>query len=393
VLSIGREALTLADQKKRDVQLHHMRGSESNPRLVAMLQGAATMPETAVSVEELDAWPMLLTVKNGVVDLATGKLLAPDPELLLTKRTQVPFEPDAKCPRFKKFIREITGGNKKQARYLQRVAGYLLTGDTREQCFFVFHGSGSNGKSTLLRVLAELLGDFATVARMETWTAQLRKAGGPSEDIARLQGARMVSSVESDQGQRLSESLIKELTGQDRVSARNPHERSFEFQPQFKPILVCNHKPVIRGSDDAIWRRVKLVPFEQKFTKTKDKTLFNKLLDELPGILQWAIRGCIKWQKTGLAEPQSVRTATENYKHDSDELGQFIEDRCATGKKLSAPASDLYGAYKSWAIKNGHFVLSNKTFAQRITERGFEKDRKTAGVSYRGLAISKEARK
>jgi putative DNA primase/helicase len=390
VKSIGREALEVVDSDRRKDMIKWMLRCENKERLSAMLDGAATLPSIAVTPDDLDQHPMLMTVANGVVNLATGQLQQSDPHLLLTKRSPITFDADATCPRFERFIAEIMGGNPDLVAYVQRMIGYMLTGDTKEQCFFVFHGTGSNGKSTLLRILNELLGDFATSARMETFLTQQRSAGGPSEDIARLHGARVVSAVESEFGQRLAESQIKELTGQDRITARGLNAKSFSFTPQLKLVLVCNHLPVIRGGDHAIWRRVHLVPFEQTFTPKKGERLIDELRAELPGILQWAIRGCLEWQRLDeLAPPKDVIRATQRYRADSDVFSQFIDECCERNEAGFVKSDEVYQVYRDWALRNGMHVMNTKVFAQCMEERGIVKRRKKSGYQYRGIFVRK----
>ncbi|MES1192608.1 MAG: phage/plasmid primase, P4 family [Steroidobacter sp.] len=390
IMAMYREALKMNDSEERQDLMNWAMICEEAVRIDRMLRVARTQRAIAISAKQLDLHPYLIAVTNGVIDLKTGKLLASDPRHLLTKQIPVPFDVNARCPIFKSFLRDIACDDKDFVSYIQRVVGYLLTGDCKEQCFFVLHGTGANGKSTLLRVLTELFGDFATSTRMETWAIQKRNAGGPSEDIARLHGARLVSAVESEDEQRLAESLIKELTGQDRVTARRLYEGSFEFVPQFKLLLVCNHKPVMRGDDPAIWRRVRLLPFENVFPPAKqDKKLVDKLRAELSGILNWAIDGCLEWQRIGLAEPKRILDATDKYKSDSDVLRAFLTDCCETGtaKEYKVFSYPLYEKYKNWTEANGHSPMSATRFCNRLQDRGFARKRVEQGSQFSGLRL------
>lgn len=376
--SMFRQAAKCEDADRRKAIGGAALALESSKRLEAMLRIARTYPDIAITVTNLDAHPFFLGVADGVLDLKTGKRIEPMPEWLMTKQSPVTFDAAARCPAFEKFLLEIMNGHDELVAYLQRVIGYLLTGDCREQAFFIWHGIGANGKSTLLVVLQSLLGEYATTSRMETWTNQKRNAGGPSEDVARLHGIRMVCAVESEEDQRLAESLIKELTGQDKVAARRLYENSFEFVPQFKLILVCNHRPIVRGDDPAIWRRLRLIPFERTFSPDQqEKGLIERLKSELPGILNWAIQGCLEWQRTGLAEPEIVNRATNQYRADSDLLREFIAECCETGEKHSAPTMRLYSAFRQWADDRGHRPMTMTTFSRKLQDRGFEKKFKT----------------
>jgi putative DNA primase/helicase len=326
------------------------------------------------------------------VDLKTGELLEPRQEWLITKQANVAYDPSATCPKFEKFLLEIMKGRSELVSYLQRLIGYLLTGDCREQAFFIWHGVGANGKSTLLQLLQAMLNEYATTSRMETWTVQKRNAGGPSEDVARLHGVRMVCAVESEEDQRLAESLIKELTGQDKVAARRLYENSFEFVPQFKLILVCNHRPIVRGDDPAIWRRLRLLPFERTFAvEEQDKTLAEQLRAELPGILSWAVRGCLEWQRAGLDEPDVVKRATNQYRDDSDVLREFVTEMCDVSPAHRAHTTALYNAYKSWIEQRGHrFPMTMTAFSRKLQDRGFAKDldKKTRVSLLKGLKLA-----
>jgi putative DNA primase/helicase len=392
--SIFREAAACPDADRRAELAVWALKSEAASKIEATLRIARTTPPLALTVSVLDAHPFLFGVRNGVVDLRTGELRPALPEWLMTKQAPIVFDPGAKCPAFERFLTEVMGGRADLVAYLRRCVGYFLTGDTREQCFFIWHGVGANGKSTLLQTLLALAGEYGGTSRMETWTAQQRNAGGPSEDVARLHGARLVSAVESEEIQRLAESLIKELTGSDKVAARRLYENSFEFVPQFKLILVCNHRPMVHGDDPAIWRRLRLVPFDRVFKpEEQDRTLTEKLRAELPGILNWAIAGCLEWQRRGLAEPDAVRRAVDAYRSDSDLLAQFIDEECAEDAKATMRTIQLYGTYQTWAETRGHRPMTMTSFSRKIQDRGYrkERDKKTRLAMIHGLRPSPSA--
>jgi len=370
--------------RKKDLARHAIQ-SESNGSIRAMIERARAEPGVAIRYQEFDQHPFLLNIRNGTLDLSTGTLGPHDRDHLLTKYADVEYVADAECPLWRTFLERIFDGNAEIISYLQRAVGYSLTGDTREQCLHLMHGTGSNGKSTFLEVLQALMGDYGVQADFATFVE--KKGDGPRNDVARLAGARMVRSSEVGEGKRLNESLVKSLTGQDTIAARFLYSEAFEFRPTFKLWLAANHKPVIRGTDHAIWRRVRLIPFTVTISEQeKDETLKDRLLTELPGILRWAVEGCEQWLERGLQPPEAVTVATAAYKNESDIIGNFLEECCEIGAGLEVPATDLYTAYKRWAHDNGEFELSQTAFGRRIEERGF--DVRKNGVKYRkGLRL------
>ena len=385
--ALAHEALDLEDKAQRAVMLKHALASESNSRVRGMIERARAEPGVSVRHDIWDQHPWLLNCGNGTLDLRTGHLRPADPKDHLTKRTPVPFDPEAPCPRWEQFLLDVFGGRPDLVSYIQRAVGYSLTGDTSEQCLQLLHGSGSNGKSTFLEVMQALFGDYGIQADFTTFLETKSGADGPRNDIAKLAGARMVRSSEVGEGKRFNESLVKTLTGSETVSARFLYSEHFEFVPTFKLWLAANHKPTIRGQDHAIWRRVRLVPFDVQFSgERRDPTMKDKLLAELPGILAWAVAGALLWQRDGLNPPEDVRAATDEYRRDSDVIGAFLEDCCETGGGLEVAATELYQAYKRWAKESGEFELSQTSFGRRLEERGFGV--RKSGVKYRiGLRL------
>jgi len=385
-----RDATAEVDSARRERLAKWALRSESASSISAALRLARSTPPLPVTARDLDTHPFLLGVRNGVVDLKTGEILDARPEWLMTKQVPIEFDPGARAPLFERFMDETMCGRADLVAYLQRCVGYFLTGDTREQCFWIWHGTGANGKSTLFNTLLALFGDeYSRKTQMETWVEQKRNAGGPSEDIAGLHGARLVVASETEQNRRLAESLIKELTGQDKVRARFLFKDSFEFAPQFKLVLVCNHKPIVDGNDPALWRRLRLVPFERVLPPEKwDKALGGKLQLELPGILNWAIAGCLEWQRRGLAEPKAVLDAADAYREDSDIVSQFVAEECDTDPAAESLTRVLYSAYKQWAVDRGiRSPMTEMSFSIALQERGFAKarDKKTTRSIFKGL--------
>jgi putative DNA primase/helicase len=281
------------------------------------------------------------------------------------------------------------GGSTSLVGFLQRAIGYCLSGVTSDKALFVLYGaSGDNGKSTLVDVIQLLLGDYAM--RTPTDTFLRKREGAIPNDIARLKGARFVWASESERGARLSESLLKEITGGDRLAARFMRGEFFEFYPEFKLWLATNHKPTVSG-DRAIWNRIKLVPFEVSIPKDQQKprhVVMEMFRAELPGILNWALQGCMDWQRRGLGVPQEVVAATQQYQAEQDTLAAFLADTCVVAQSASVPAGRLYQAYRRWADNSGEAPLTLKGFAAQLAERGFKKTRTRDGMIYHGIGAA-----
>ncbi|MFA7486746.1 MAG: phage/plasmid primase, P4 family [Lysobacteraceae bacterium] len=357
--------------------------SESASRLASMVEVAKAL--VPVQVEVLDADPWLFATTNGVIDLRSGALCEPRREYFITKQAHVNYDMNAVCPQWTGFLNQIMNGDVELIRFLQRAVGYSLTGSTTEQCLFILHGTGANGKSVFLNTLQSLLGDYATTAAADT--LMVRRNEGPRPDIARLRGSRFVVSTEAEDGQRLAESLIKQLTGQDRVVARQLYSSEFEFTPAFKLWLGTNHKPIVRGDDYAIWRRIHLIPFAVTIPpEQRDKDLTEKLKAEGPGILNWALAGCRAWSGQGLHPPPLVQAATDEYRTEMDVLRAWIEEYCIEGAG-DETASALYGSYKDWARDNTGWVMSQTQFGRKMTER-YVKIKRGAQKVYLGIRLA-----
>jgi putative DNA primase/helicase len=350
-----------------------------------MIRLAESEPGVPVSPGELDASRDLLGLQNGTIDLRTGEYLAPNRALLATKAISIPYDSSADCPKWLKFLDRVFDGDSELIAYVQRAVGYTLTGHTGEQCLFFLWGSGANGKSTFMNVVKNLLGGYART----TTTESLMVTQHPDHSaIARLRGARLVCASETESGHRLAESLVKQLTGGDAIAARFLYAPYFEFVPQFKIWITGNHKPSIRGGDYAIWRRIKLIPFAITIPpEERDPTLQQALMGELAGILNWAIQGCLEWQKTGLKEPLTVTEATAEYKNEMDIIASWIEARCVEDATAETHAAPLYKSYKDWAEDNKEWIMSQRKFGMMLTERGFKKRQTNKGKSYRGLRL------
>mgnify|MGYP002345432775 FL=1 len=363
--------------------------SESDARIKAMMTLAESEPGIPVTPEELDADPWLLCVSNGVIDLRTGEIREHRRDDLITKWTPVAYDERAECPRWLAFLEQIMGSKASLVQFLQRTTGYSLTGVTGERALFFLYGMGANGKSTFLETIKAMLGDYAM--RTPTETLLAKHDGAIPNDVARLKGARFVSASEAEEGKRLAESLVKALTGGDTISARFMRSEWFDFKPEFKLWLATNHKPIIRGTDKGIWDRIKLIPFEVRIPdEEQDKRLPAKLMEELEGVLAWAVQGCLDWQQHGLGMPDEVRAAVDDYRAEMDILATFMDDRCIVQRGEKVGSTALYEAYKAWCDGSGERAMSQKSLSTRLKERGFESRRAGAqgGVMWFGIGLN-----
>jgi len=359
--------------------------SESERRIRAMISLARSEPGISVLPEELDRNPWLFNVANGTLDLRTGELRPHRREDLITKLSPVEYDPEAKAPLWESFLERVLQDEELIA-FIQRAVGYALTGDTSEQVLFLLYGTGANGKSTFLETIRAMLGDYAQHTSFETFLA--RRGEGVRNDIARLVSARLVTAQEVESGRRLAESLVKLLTGGDTVTARFLYSEYFEFKPEFKLFLAANHKPIIRGTDLAIWRRIRLIPFTVTIPpEEQDHRLGEKLKKELPGILAWAVRGCLEWQERGLGLPPQVKAATEAYREEMDILAAFLNERCVISPEAVTPAKDLYAAYTQWCFEYGERPETQRSFGMRLSERGFERTKHKGRCHWRGITL------
>lgn len=331
-------------------------------------------PLTRVNVEFWNQDPWMLGTPGGVVDLTTGKLSLPDRHYGITKTTLcAPL--DCGCPRWLKFLVETTGDDRELIRFLQQWCGYCLTGITREHALVFVYGPGGNGKSVFLNIVTKILAEYAVTAAMTTFAAS--KFDRHTTELAMLNGARLVTASETEEGRAWAEARIKQLTGGDPITARFMRQDDFTFIPQFKLMVVGNHKPVLQSVDDAVRRRFNIIPFMKK-PNAPDHELENKLMQEAGGILQWMIDGCLDWQRNGLVRPASVQAATEAYFSDQDIFGQWIEDCCDTqigNDRLWDKSADLFESWSEYAHKAGDSPGSSKSFGHLMQKRGFEKYR------------------
>lgn len=359
------------DHKTKRLMAHVERTSKA-PNLRAMVEMAKSELGMTVRLCEFDADPMLLGVANGVLDLHTGELLPVSPDVRVSKRCSVAYDPAAECPRFEQFMAEVQPDPAMVA-FLNRLAGYCLTGSVREQKLVFMHGEGANGKSVFVELLAWLLGDYAGKIATEMLMHHQRSPQGPSPDIVALKGKRFVYANETDEGARLAEAHVKDLTGGDSMTGRVPYGKAnITFAPTHKLVIVGNHKPEITDNSYGMWRRILLTLFGVTVAEgQRDPALLDKLKSEGTGILNWALEGLRQWQRNGLAAPKNIEAATAAYRDEQDLLGEWIGDHCDTGAGCTDQKVKLYRAYRAWALSNGHHPLAQGRLTRRLNERGY----------------------
>lgn len=397
VQEISAQARQSGEGTARQALDKHVMRSEGWERMRAMVNAAAVKRVVQAKPDQFDSHPYIINCLNGAVDLRTSEVFPNRAEDHCTKIVSLIYNPAASCPRFDQFMTEVFAADDTVIDFVWRAIGYSLSGKTTAQVLFFCYGSGSNGKSTLFEVLRRLLGDYSGTAAPGL-LIEKRNDRHPTE-IAELKGKRFVSCVETGEGQRLAEELVKRLTGGDRMKGRYMRKDFFEFEPTHKLWLSANHKPAIRGTDWAIWRRIPLIPFEVTFIDkerategqpVKDVDLLPTLFQELPGILAKAVRYAQEWCREGLIVPATVLMATEKYKREQDILGSFLDDCCALEEGKEERAGDVYRAYSLWCRENGEFCFPANKFGMAMTERSIVRF-KRSGNWYRGVRIKSAA--
>lgn len=366
--------------------------SNSKPKenMLKELQHIGTIP---VLTSELDTQKDFINCSNGIVNLRNGELIAHDPNYLCTKITKSSYDnTTTKKPiKWLDFLDTVTQGDKELQDYIQKAVGYSLTGSTKEQCIFFLYGLGRNGKSTFLDIISELAGNYASHAQPETIMTKNQMSSNTLSDIARLRGARFVTTVEPNENVKLNEGLVKQLTGGDKVTARFLYGREFEFIPEFKIWLGANHKPIIKGTDEGIWRRIRLIPFTANIPDNKiDKNLKAKLKAELPLIMKWAVDGAIRWQKEGLKIPKVVAEATKEYRFEMDLLSRFMEEYVIVDKTSKIKANELYNYYCDWCEENNEYISSATKFGKDMKNKIPDKQIFSDGTYYMGVKLNEK---
>ena len=381
------------DQAIQEKFEKHLKNCESFRRFQALIGYLKNTQPIIVGDEDLNKDNYLLNINGLTLNLKTGKANPPNPKHLITKKSNFTFVKDAKCPTWDLFLMQIFNKDIPLIHYIQKAMGYSLCGETSEQCMFILWGSGANGKSTFLNTILRLMGDYACNTGIETF---MKKNTGQSNDLARLKGTRLVVTSEAEQGQLLSESLIKVVTGEDNITARFLYGEYFSFAPTFKIFMATNHMPKIHGADNGIWRRVKMIPFNVTIPpEQRDKELPQKLLAENSGILNWLLQGYASWKKEGLLEePPVMKNANEMYRMDMDSVGTFMAE-CFdydASNKLRITTKQLYDTYLKWCTKNNERVMTQKWLSMRVFEKGFQRKRTNGQTLWLGLILRDEWR-
>lgn len=385
------EAAKIEDEDERLKQRKALIGLESHDRQTTVIKASEHVPKLITSANQLDLNDMLLNCLNGTVNLKTGRLNPHNPADMITRLITIEFDPAATCPSFVKFITWAMCDDNELVAYLQRFIGYCLTGSTSEQVLNFWYGTGSNGKTTLMNIIQWLLCDYATCAD----TGLIMKGDSAGTDsnklymLATLRGARLVTLSEVNDGQKLDEAAIKSFTGGDVVTARQIYQAPFSYTPQAKLIGFGNYKPHVSGTDHGIWRRIHLVPFKAVISDVdKDPQLPAKLRAELPGILTWAVRGCLEWQRVGLNPPKAILDAVQQYRRGEDTFQSWLSDCCSIGEGLRASAAALVTSFK---VYSGWRTLSDKKFSEIMARNGFEKIRSN-GMKWAGISLDENGR-
>ncbi len=382
------EAATITDADRRAALVKHAIASEGHSRITAMCALARSEPGIPITTDKLDTHHWLLNVANGTLDLKTGTLQVPDKAHLMTKLLPVEWDASATCPTWERFLEQILPDAPLRT-YVQKAIGYCLTGSVEEQELYFCHGKGSNGKSTLFATLIALFGEYGKQVPPQVLMLD-RQSDRQQVLVGDLAGRRLVTSIELEEGKRFAESLVKQMTGSDTMTAWMLYKGGYTFEPTHKIWLAANHKPVIHGVDHAIWRRIRLIPFTVTIAENqKDKTLPAKLRAELPGILRWAVEGCLAWQKTGLQPPQAVVAATNKYRQEQDRLADFLSDAVVFGARYVVSKKGLYDAYVEWCKEQGEVPIQQRTFGAQLQDRSeIGEERSNKERRWTGIALS-----
>lgn len=311
-----------------------------------------------------------------------------DKTKLFSRKTNAEYTDTMDAPAWKTFLQDIFDGDQELIHYIQKAVGYSLTGSIKEQVMFILYGKGRNGKSLFINTISDILGSYAN--NIQAKTLMVKNNDSVNNDLARLQGSRLVTSSEPNEGFRFDEGLIKQITGEESITARFLYGEEFEFLPKFKIWVSTNHKPIIRGTDDGIWRRMMLIPFTVQIPEEKvDKDLKWKLLRESPAILDWALEGAVMWQQEGLEMPEAVEKASREYRREMDVLEQFLDEECEMVEGEHVAASEFYKAYKEWAKENEEYMMPKQKFSQKMKDK-FTYEKNRYGRFYQGVKIKEK---
>jgi putative DNA primase/helicase len=379
-------ALIRSGNDEKDPAIRAAKKAESSSGVKGALTLAATEPEIAIVPEQLDAYPYFLNCRNGIVDLRTGELRGHDPALLLTKITGGSYVRGTAGPEFAKFFERIQPSEEMRV-FIRRLLGLSLEGKVTAHILPIFYGDGANGKSTLTDAVMNALGDYADAGDPDLLRA--RTFDAHPTGVADLHGRRLVLIHESDAGHRLAEGTVKRLTGGDRLKARRMREDFWSFEPSHTFVMLTNHKPIVGGTDEGIWRRLRLVPFETVIPAAeRDENLGARLAEESDAILTWLISGYLDWYRNGLGEPAAVTEATQAYRAESDPLGRFLEERCLRMPSMHVGSSELFRNFEKWCTAEREDPGTPKAFADAMKVRGFESRKSHGTMRWLGVALA-----
>ena len=398
VEDLRREANAATEPDVQKAMFQFAQKSGSSQRKEAMIHETQHIEGIPIMPDDMDRKIDMLNCDNGTVDLRTGSVVPYNSEWLMTMCAGTWCDlSDTEPTLWLKFLDDITCGDKELQHYLQKCVGYSMTGSTQEQCAFFLYGMGNNGKSTFIDTIADVLGTYSANVQPEVFMQQSTvQSSNANSAIARLKGVRFITVEEPTEGVRLNEGLLKQVTGGSKITARFLYGDEFDFYPTFHLWWATNHKPIIRGTDTGIWRRIRLIPFNAAIPPDKvDKTLKYKLRAEYPQILRWAVEGCLMWQKEGLEIPDVVREATEEYKTEMDVLATFC-DACLlidNDKEHTLTVNDLFGLYQAWARGNNEFVMTSRKFSREIKAKLPQAIQTAQQLLYAGVTVTDYGRK
>lgn len=393
VENMKNEKLFVADgvdqEDMEKYRYRHWKDSRNHNKKVNMMKECEHL--LPVINETFDNDFNLFNVQNGFIDLKAGKLNDHERKNYFTKISHVEYTDKSDCPKWDEFLDDIFLGNQELVRFIQRAVGYSLSGHTSEQVLFVLYGNGRNGKSVFLDILNEIFGNYSTNIQPKAIMASKNQSDA-SPEIAKLDGARLVTTTEPNEGERFDEGLLKQLTGGDRVSARKLYENEFEFTPQFKLWMATNHKPYVRGRDEGIWRRFVIIPFDKQIPLHEiDRDLTKKLKRELPAIMRWCVDGFLEWQRIGLSEPKIIKEQRDEYRVEMDSIASFINDCCELNPMQKIKSSEIFSAYDRWAKDNNQHIMSSTKFGREMAKR-FNRKKYQGTNHYYGLNLTSESR-
>lgn len=393
VRKIYHDAANEDDAERRKTLADHARNSESAYRIRSLLDRAQHEPGITVSIKAFDKDPMIINTLSATIDLRTNTQRPHNPADMLMKQMPVQYRAGVVSDKWERFIARIQP-NEDMRRFLQRMAGYLLTGLTTEEVFFILYGGGENGKGTFVETLQALFADYGLTAQMATFISKHNEGGDrPSPDLARMVGARMVAVSETNENAKFNEGLIKSLTGGDTITARYLHADYFSFLPTHKHIFAVNHRPDIGDTTKGMWRRVRLVPFEETISaEERDNDLKRALREEeLQGVLNWCLTGCRAWQEEGLNAPKTVTDATQEYRNDSDPLQRWIDEYCDVDSNTRTDSTTLYESYKGWCELNHEKWKYQRYWGEDMKTKGYKPYRTNIERGYSGIKLNDRA--